>query len=197
MTIKNKFSVIIMDTEKISEFNQIILKHADAIRQSSSNVLFKTYPIDMGDTVQDLTFFNIVSETEKGLKEKLNDLIEELNELNSDYCLINEDTREFLEYVNFVGSVDIKFDNLTELPKGIYKKIDDLKYIKTEYGYCKGYRPIFRPLEGNSIENKEIKDEHVYVFAKSEENLAKLREIVCEKIREIHPGLIVEHRQFT
>ena len=197
MTIKNKFSLIIMDTEKISQFNQIILKHANTIRQASSNVLFNTYPIDMGNIVQDLTYFNIEAEDEKGLEENLNNLIEELNQMNCDYCLVNEDTREFIEYVQFVGSVDIKFDNLTEIPKGTYKKIDDLKYLKTEFGYCKGYMPTFRPLEGKPINNKEIKDEHIYVFSNSDENMAKLREFICKKIMEINAGLIVEHRQFT
>ena len=197
MTIKNKFSLIIMDTEKISQFNQIILKHANTIRQASSNVLFNTYPIDMGNIVQDLTYFNIEAEDEKGLEENLNNLIEELNQMNCDYCLVNEDTREFIEYVQFVGSVDIKFDNLTEIPKGTYKKIDDLKYLKTEFGYCKGYMPTFRPLEGKPINNKEIKDEHIYVFSNSDENMAKLREVICKKIMEINADLIVEHRQFT
>ena len=197
MTIKNKFSLIIMDTEKISQFNQIILKHANTIRQASSNVLFNTYPIDMGNIVQDLTYFNIEAEDEKGLEENLNNLIEELNQMNCDYCLVNEDTREFIEYVQFVGSVDIKFDNLNEIPKGTYKKIDDLKYLKTEFGYCKGYMPTFRPLEGKPINNKEIKDEHIYVFSNSDENMAKLREFICKKIMEINAGLIVEHRQFT
>ncbi len=197
MTIKNKFSLIIMDTEKISQFNQIILKHANTIRQASSNVLFNTYPIDMGNIVQDLTYFNIEAEDEKGLEENLNNLIEELNQMNCDYCLVNEDTREFIEYVQFVGSVDIKFDNLTEIPKGTYKKIDELKYLKTEFGYCKGYMPTFRPLEGKPINNKEIKDEHIYVFSNSDENMAKLREVICKKIMEINADLIVEHRQFT
>ncbi|MBQ7928347.1 MAG: hypothetical protein IJ287_06350 [Methanobrevibacter sp.] len=186
-----------MDTEKISQFNQIILKHANTIRQASSNVLFNTYPIDMGNIVQDLTYFNIEAEDEKGLEENLNNLIEELNQMNCDYCLVNEDTREFIEYVQFVGSVDIKFDNLTEIPKGTYKKIDELKYLKTEFGYCKGYMPTFRPLEGKPINNKEIKDEHIYVFSNSDENMAKLREVICKKIMEINADLIVEHRQFT
>ena len=197
MTIKNKFSLIIMDTEKISEFNQIILKHANTIRKASSNVLFNTYPIDMGNIVEDLTYFNIEAEDEKGLEANLNNLIKELNQLNCDYCLVNEDTREFIEYVEFVGSVDIKFDNLNEIPKGTYKKIDDLKYLKTEFGYCKGYMPTFRPLEGKPINNKEIKDEHIYVFSNSDENMAKLREVICKKIMEINADLIVEHRQFT
>ena len=93
--------------------------------------------------------------------------------------------------------MDIKFDNLNEIPKGTYKKIDDLKYLKTEFGYCKGYMPTFRPLEGKPINNKEIKDEHIYVFSNSDENMAKLREVICKKIMEINADLIVEHRQFT
>lgn len=197
MSIIYKFSLTIMDTEKISEFNQVVKKYAKTFRHTSSHVLFNVYPIDATDVVDDLTFLQLESDDKNKLNKKLNDLIEELNTLGADYCLRNEDTGETLEYVKYVGSVDIKFDNMTSIPQGTYKKIDELKYTRIDVGYCKGYKPAFRPLETIDIGDKEIITEHIYVFSNSMENIHKLREYLSEKIREINPDLIIEHRQFT
>lgn len=186
-----------MDTEKISEFNEIVKKFAKTFRQTSSHVLFNVYPVDPTDVVLDLTFLQLESDNKDNLDKKLNELIEELNTLGADYCLRNEDTGETLEYVKYVGAVDIKFDNMKVIPKGTYKKIDALKYTKIDVGYSKGYKPAFRPLETTDIGNKEVITEHIYVFSNSKENMEKLREYLFEKIKEINPDLIIEHRQFT
>lgn len=197
MSIKTKFSIAIMDTEKISEINKIIMRYSDKLTQTSSHILFNTQPINLIDIVQDLTYFHLSAETEDEIDEKLNELIEKLNELNTDYSLRNEDTGKMLEHVKCVGALDIKFDNIDVILEGTYKKIDSLKYTKTEFGYCKGYKPQFRPLESQSIKGKAIKNETIYLFSKTPENMLKLREYLSEKIMEINSDLIIEHRQFT
>lgn len=74
-------------------------------------------------------------------------------------------TGEFSTTIASVGGIYIKFDNLKIVPKGTYKQIDELKNIKTEFGYTKGYKPPFRPLEGISLEDTKIKNEVIYLFS--------------------------------
>jgi len=185
-----------MDTEKISEINQTILKYSDTVSRNSTYLIFNSNPIYLGDVVEDLTFFHLIAEDETELDKKLNELINELNQIKSDYSLRNEETGKFIVQVKCVGAVDIKFDNLETIPKGTYKKIDELKYTKTDFGYCKGYKPPFRPLESTSLEYKEIKPESIYVFTNTSENMQKLRDYIYEKIMEINSEFIVEHRKF-
>ena len=197
MTIKTKFSIAIMDTDKISEINQTILKYCENVTKSSSHLIFNTKPIYLSDIVEDLTYFHLISENESDLDKKLNDLINELNEIDTDYSLRNEESGGFIVHVECVGAVDIKFDNIESIPKGTYEKIDDLKYTKTDFRYCKGYKPTFRPLESTSLKNKEIIPETIYVFANTPENMSKLRDQLSKKIMEIDSDFIIEHRKFV
>ena len=184
MTIKTKFSIAIMDTDKISEINQTILKYCENVTKSSSHLIFNTKPIYLSDIVEDLTYFHLISENESDLDKK-------------DYSLRNEESGEFIVHVECVSAVDIKFDNIESIPKGTYEKIDDLKYTKTDFGYCKGYKPTFRPLESTSLKNKEIIPETIYVFANTPENMSKLRDQLSKKIMEIDSDFIIEHRKFV
>ena len=93
--------------------------------------------------------------------------------------------------------VKIKFDNIKCISKGTYKKIDELKQSKTEFGYCKGYKPDFRPIESNPVENVTIPDEKIYLFSDSRENILKLSEYLSEKANEIDSDLEVEFILFT
>lgn len=100
-------------------------------------------------------------------------------------------------YVEFVGAIDIKFDNLKIVKKGTYERIDELKSLKTKFGLCKGYKPNFRPMESQSIEDKAIKPESIYLFCHSQEDLENLKDMLYEKILKIEPDFEVEFRQFT
>ena len=71
-----------------------------------------------------------------------------------------------------------------------------LKNLKTEFGYCKGYKPPFRPIEGRSIENMEVKQENIYLFSKPPENMPKLIEYISKKIMEIDPDFEIESKIF-
>ena len=61
------------------------------------------------------------------------------------FAKVNEETGELISTINSAGSLAIKFDNIKTSPNELYEKIDELKNIKTEFGYCKGYKPQFRP----------------------------------------------------
>ena len=174
----------------IESINRIIRKHADITMESSSHIYFDTQPVSSSDVVQDITFFTISSDDE------LEDLIEELDQLDTDYAIRDEDTGKMIVYVEFVGALDIIFDDLKTIHPGTYKKIDDLKSYKTEFGICKGYKPNFRPMESQSIEDKDIKAESIYMFCHSQENLMKLKEVLTEKVLEIDPDFRLEFRQF-
>ncbi len=196
MTAVKKLSIVIMDHAYIHDINHIVVKHSDTSAQSSSHVLFDVEPVNMTDVAEDLTFFTMSAEDEASLDNKVNDLIEELNTLNTDYSIRNMETNNFYTTIESVGRLSIKFDNLKILPKGTYKKIDELKNIKTEFGYCKGYKPTFRRLEGNSIENLEVKDENIYLFTNPEGDMSKLIERLSEKVMEINPDFYIETKIF-
>lgn len=83
------------------------------------------------------------------------------------------------------------------IKKGTYEKIDELKSHKSEFGFCKGYKPNYHPIETQSIENKDIKHESIYLFSHSQEELLKLKEELIEKIMEIDSDLEIGFRQFT
>lgn len=197
MSSKRNFVINILETEMIADINRILRKYADITLQSSSYVYFSAQPANPGDVVQDITFFTLKSDDKKSADEKLDILIDELNQLDTDYAIRDEDSGKMIVYVEFVGAIDIKFDNMKIIKEGTYDKIDELKSYKTEFGLCKGYKPSFRPVESQSIENKEIKPESIYLFCHSQKDLMKLKEMLYEKILEIDTGLEVEFRQFT
>lgn len=196
MSIKKNFAVSILDFDKIADVNKIIMEHADITMRTSSFFIFDKQPIEQ-NVSPDITIFQIEAEDKKGLDEKLNDLIENLNKLNVDYALRDHDTGEMLIYLEFVGALKIKFDNLKNLKKDTYKKIDDLKDFKTDLGICKGYKPNFRPMESQSIENMNIEPESIYLYCHSQENLFKLKDLLTEKILEIDPDFEIDFRVYT
>ena len=196
MSIKRNFAISILDSEKINDIIKIIIRYADITMQSSSHIYFDTHPVSSSEIVQDITFFQIEADDESCAYEKLNKLIEDLNQLNTDYAIRDEDTGKMIEYIKFVGALDIKFDNMKIIKDGTYKKIDALKSYKSELGTCKGYKPNFRPLENQSIENKTVKPEIIYLFCHTPEDLMKLKETLSQKILEIDRDFKLEFRQF-
>ena len=71
----------------------------------------------------------------------------------------------------------------------LYCNFDKLKQSKTEFGYCKGYKPDFRPIESKLIKNVKVEPEKIYLFSDSRENLSKLTDHLSEKIMEIDSNL--------
>ena len=104
-------------------------------------------------------------ESESLLDEKINKIIEELNELDSDYTLRDEESGKMIVAIDFVGMLIIKFNDIDRINEGTYKRIDELKKTKGEFGYCKGYKPDFRPMEGKLVENVKIHPEKIFLFS--------------------------------
>ena len=197
MSTKRSFAITVLESERIADINNILRKRADITMQSSSHIYFDTQPVKPNDVVQDITFFTLESDGEKSADEKLDDLIDELDKLDTNYAIRDEDTGKMIVYIEFVGALDIKFDNLKIVKEGTYEKIDELKSLKTEFGLCKGYKPNFRPMESQSLEDKAIKPESIYLFCHSQEDLENLKDMLYEKILKIEPDFEVEFRQFT
>ena len=144
----------------------------------------------------DITLFRLESESESGLDKKLNDLIEEMNQLDTGYAIRDEDTHEMIVEIEHLMVLNIKFDNVKFIKRGTFEKIDEINHLKTEFGICKNYNPNFRPVENISIENMDIKPETIYLFSDSQENLSKLKSLIFEKIMEIDSNLEIEVLQF-
>ena len=197
MVVSKRLSIVTMDYSKIHDINQVIVKYSDSASQSSSHTIFDVEPINLNDVAEDLTFFRISAEDEDSLDKKINELLEELNTVGTDYSIRNMETSEFFTTIASVGAIYIKFDNLKTIPEGTYKKIDEWKNAVTEFGYCKGYKPPFRPLEGNSIEGIDVKSENIYLFATPSEDMPKLMEYISEKIMEINPDFVIETKIFA
>lgn len=196
MVNTHKYSIVIFNHDKISEVNKIILRYSENITQSSSHVLFNIEPINITDVVEDLSFFKITSENENSLNNTISAMIEELNTVDTDFSIWNEDTEDIFTTIEHLGALDIKFDKISTIKKGTYKKIDELKTVKTEFGYCKGYKPNFRPLEEKLIESVDVPIETIYLFSKTPENYSKLEDYLSEKIMQIDSDLELGTRIF-
>jgi len=196
MSVKRNFILGIINCSKVSDVNDIISQYATEAKDTTSYIYFSKQPIDTSNISNDIIFFKIIAENDTLLNKQVKNLINDLNSLKIDYVLRDEETGEFLVTVKYGAQVAIKFDNVKFLKRGTFEKIDGLKYTNTKYGYCKGFKPNFRPLEGKSTENLEILPEIIYITSDSEENLLKLRDYVSEKVLEIDPNLEIEFKWF-
>ena len=195
MSVRN-FILGVINCSKVSDVNDILSQYATEAKDTPSYIYFSKQPIDTNNISNDVIFFKIIAENDSLLNKQVENLINDLNNLKTDYVLRDEKTGEFLVTVKYGGQVAIKFDNVKFLKKDIYKKIDGLKYTNTKYGYCKGFKPNFRPLEGKSAKNLEILPEIIYITSDSKENLLKLSDYVSKKVKEIDPNLETEFKWF-
>lgn len=196
MSIKRNFLVGIMDDNSIDAVDDVLFKHSQINLKSSSFMFFGKEPVDVTHTTQDITFLQLEGESESELNENLKNLINDLNELNTDYILRDQESEEILVSVDFVAKLFAKFDNFKEIKPGTFKKIDELKVLRNELGYCKGFKPKFRPIEGNSVENMVLDSEVIYLISDSRENLSKLSDYLSEKLLEIDSNFEIEVKVF-
>ena len=197
MVVEKNFALTALIPEHMEDMNEIIKKHANIILKTSSHMYFNVQPTNPADTVQDITFFHMKADDETAFDEKLKKLIEEINQVDVNYALRDEGNGKMVVCMEFLGVIDIKLDHLRIIKKGTYKKIDELKDMKTELGVCKGYKPNFRPIEGKPIGNVNIYPEYVYLLCHSMENVLKLKEMLIEKITQIDADLKTEFRVYT
>lgn len=196
MSIKRNYILGIINDNAIPEFEGTVSRYASMSRESSSHMYFSRQPVDSSDISQDVIFFQLESENKSELEGKVKSLISDLNELKGDYVLRDDETGELLVTVRYGGQITIKFDNLKIIKKGTFEKIDELKSFKTDFGYCKGFKPNFRPIEGNSVEDLNVEPEIIYITASSSENLMKLRDLLTDEVKEIDSGLEVDFNWF-
>lgn len=192
MVVKRNYVVGIVNDGCIDEVNEIIRRYATVTKEYSSHMYFVKQPLNYGDFAHDLTFFSLESESEEDVDRKVQDLIDDLENLNADYVLRDEQAGKLLVTVRHGGRIIIKFDDVKLIRKGTFAKIDELKSLHTDFGFCKGFKPDFRPLEGVSVEDLHIVPEIIYIASDTEENLFKFRDYVIEKVSEIDPDLKTE-----
>ena len=196
MSIKRNYILGIINDNAIPEFEGTVSRYASMSKESSSHMYFSRQPVDSSDISQDVIFFQLESENKSELEGKVKSLISDLNELEGDYVLRDDETGELLVTVRYGGQIAIKFDNLKIIKKGTFEKIDELKSFKTDFGYCKGFKPNFRPIEGNSVEDLNVEPEIIYITASSSENLMKLRDLLTDEVKKIDSGLEVDFNWF-
>lgn len=196
MAIKKNYAITNLESEKIPDVNNIILKYATITIKSSSHIYFDMEPIN-NEVIEDMTFFQLEAEDEASLDEKFKVLTNEIDQVIRDYAIRDENTGELLVYLKFVGEISIKFDNMNFIKEGTYEKIDELKNLKSEFGICRGYKPNFRVMEGQHYENIINKPEGIYLLCHSQENLMQLKELLFEKIMKIDPNLVIGFTQFN
>ena len=192
MPIKRNYTIGIMDEGKINKVNTVISKYADITMQSSSHMYFEKQPINANEVVQDVTFFQLKCEDKPSFKRKLNKLINDLDELNTDYILRDEEDEKLIVTVDHGGYIIAKFDNVKFLKPGTYDKIDEIKCMKTDLGYCKGFKPKFRPLCGKPIDEVKVNPEIIYIVSDSDENLKRFRDRVTRELLDIEPDFELE-----
>lgn len=195
-TVKN-FSILTLNSEKISDVNKIIVQFSDSSRRSSSHILFNMEPINLNSIVEDLTFFTLSAKNENDLNKKMDDIVQNLNQIDTDYTIRDENSGEIITTIGSVGALTIKFENIQNLPKNAFEKIDELKNLKTEFGYCRGYKPTFRPIKSKTVKDSFIKPEKIYMFSKSHENLLKLKDIISNEVLEIDSEFELEFKVYA
>lgn len=196
MSIKRNYVIGIIDHEKIKEINKIILSYSSITKESTSHMYFAKQPVNPNMYVPDATFFQLEAKNESSLNKKVNDLITDLDEITSDYVLKDEESEILLSVVESGGKLLIKFDGLKIINKGTFEQLDELKQLNTDFGYTRGFKADFRPVEGISIENLEVKPEIIYLISDSEENLSKFKEYVSNKILELDANFEFEFKHF-
>ena len=128
----------------------------------------------------------------------LNDLIKELGELCYYVTFKDYETKEV---IRCVGKVNISFDKVDFVKIGTFEKLDKIKQLKTEFGYCKSYDVTSkgikgpRPIEGMSAKNMGFV-EVIILVSNSLDNLVKLDLLVENKVLEIDSKLEVDFEMF-
>lgn len=191
MSVKKSYTVGIMDERKINKINEVISKFAEVTIQSSSHMYFDKQPIDANEVVLDVTFFQLKSDDEKSCDDKLRELIKNLDELNAEYILMDEEDKHMIVTVDYAGYIIVKFDKISFIKPKTYDFIDEIKTMKTDIGYCKGFKPQFRPIKGD-LSEVLVNSEMIYLVSDSSENLKKFKDLISQKLLEFEPDFELE-----
>ena len=169
MTKNNKEIIIeIDDMEKYKEIYSIITMHCEP--QSGGPKDIDSQINSNGDYRKEFGIYNFDE------NHTLKDLINELGELCKYVTFIDRHSGDVLQYI---GRLTISFDKIKSIKIGTHDKIDELKVLKTEFGYCKGQKPDIRIMETSHAVNMGF-SEVIYLLSDSLDNLVKL-DLLIEK----------------
>ena len=182
--MKNKIIIEINDMVKYDELSDIISNHCE-LQIWGSGDFDSRKQINNDRRAKCGVYKFIENHTAK-------DLFKELGILCRYVTFRDADSKKVLGYV---GTIIISFDKVKHIKIGTFKKIDELKKFKTDLGYCKGNKPLFRPMEDMDIVNMEH-SELIYLISDSIDNIIELEGIVEERILEIDPNFKVDFRLF-
>ena len=132
MAVKKNYTIGIMDERKIKEVNDVISKYADITMQSSSHRYFDKHPINADEVFQDVTFFQLKAEDDDSFDVKLSELIGNLDELDIDYMIMDDETKDLIVTVDYGGYILVKFDKINIIKPRTYDLIDEMKTMKTD-----------------------------------------------------------------
>ena len=191
--IKKNYTIGIMDETKINEVNDVISKYADITMQCSSHRYFDKHPINADEVFQDVTFFQLKAEDEESFDVKLSELIGNLDELDMDYMIMDDETKDLIVTIDYGGYILVKFDKINIIKPGTYNLIDEMKTMKTDLGYCKGFKPKFRPLSGD-LSQVRVNPEIIYIVSDSSQNLKRFKDFISEKLLEFDPNFELEFK---
>lgn len=191
MSISKNYTIGIMDEKKINKINTTISKYADITMRSSSHLYFDKHPLNANEIYHDVTLFQLKAEDEESFDVKLMELIRKLDEMNTDYILRDDETEELIVTIDHGGFIIVKFDNVKIIKPGTYDLLDEMKTMKTDCGYCKGFKPKFRPLS-RDLSKVQACPEIIYIVSDSSENLKKFNDLLSERLLEFDPNFELE-----
>ena len=169
---------------KYEEIKPIIARHCEF--QMGGSMEFDAQGISSGDWIPEQGIYKFIE------NHSVDDLIKDLKMLCKYVTFKDIDSKKILQYI---GTLIISFVNIKYLKPGTLKKLDEIKVLKTEFGYCKGNKPFMRPMETSHLINSGY-SELIYLISDSIDNIIDLELLVENKVLEIDPNFKVEFRLF-
>ena len=182
MNTKNEIIIEITDMTKYEEINPIIAKHCEF--QMGGPIELDAQGISSGDWRPEQGIYKFIENHSVG------DLIHDLKMLCKYVVFKDIDSRKILPYI---GTLIIHFDNIDYLKADTIEKIDKLKDLKTEWGYCMGKKPLIGPMVATSSRFLDY-SEHIQIISDYFNNFIELKNYVENKVLEIDSNFKIEFK---
>ena len=174
---KNKIIIEIDDMDKFAEIRSIVNRHCELQSGGSGD-----FDIQGKSNKDNRAKFGIYKFDDDST---LKDLINELGELCKYVTFKDIDSKEVLQYI---GRIIISFDKIESIKVGTLDKLDEIRVLKSELGYCKGYKPDIRIMETSNAVNMGY-SEVIYLVSDSLDKLVKLDLLVEDKLFEFDSNI--------
>ena len=176
MKKKNEIIIEIDDMEKYDEIYSIITRYCESYFSGHKDVYKEFRNGNYNNDLKNENYKREFSIYKFDENQTFKDLINDLGELCKYVTFIDPDSKDVLQYI---GRLTISFDKIKSVKIGTHDKIDELRILKTEFGYCKGQKPDIRILETSYAVNMGY-SEIIYLVSDSLDNLVKL-DLLLEK----------------